>query len=144
LRTLRSHPHLRTIALRREPLALAQQLSQHDVAHAEAERREIDVPERLQQRVIASAAANGAELSLRVEELEHNPRVVREPTNDLEIDRDPVENAEALKAIEIPSQVGYERLHIRRLAELLLDHVERDVAHERQQAIACLRCKPEP
>ena len=88
--------------LRREAdRAIAQQLAEHDVAHAEAERGQIDAAERLQQLVVASAAADRAQLALRVEQLEDDAGVVRQPAHDREIERRPSRSTpSALETIE--------------------------------------------
>ena len=78
-------------------LPFLQQLAEHHVAHAEAECGKIDAAEIVQQRVVAPAAADRAELALGVEQLEHDAGVVREAAHDGEVDVDPVPDAERLQ-----------------------------------------------
>src|SRR6185437_15785895 len=77
--------------------ALLQKLSQDDVSHAEPEGGEIGAAERLQQPVVAAAAAHGPQRLTGVEQLEDNPGVVSEPADDREIDRDEVPQSHGLQ-----------------------------------------------
>ncbi len=67
-------------------MPLLQKFSEHDVPHPEAQRGQIGTPERLQQPVVAAAAADRPELFCAVEQLEHDAGVVGQPADDREID----------------------------------------------------------
>ena len=82
------------------------------------ERRQVDAAERLQQGVVPAAAADRAQLALRVEQLEDDARVVRQAAHDLEVDRHPVEHAEPVEVVEVAPKLGDRRLHLGDVAEL--------------------------
>ena len=80
-----------------EPLAapghhivLLEQLAQNDVAHREARGGEVHAPQGLQQPVVASAAADGAQRAPHVKQLEHDAGVVVEPPHYGEVHVDEV------------------------------------------------------
>src|SRR5207253_10943379 len=60
-------------------------------------RGKIDAAERIQQPVVATAAAHGPRRFPRVEQLEHEPRVVGELANDREVHRDEVAETQRLQ-----------------------------------------------
>ena len=78
---------LQLLARRRR---FVEQLTKHNVAHRESERRHgngtiAQVPDQV---VVASAAGNGTEFSGAIENLEDDPGVIGEATNDSNIDID--------------------------------------------------------
>src|SRR5690606_35791815 len=83
-------PHVRAGLARRHQSAIPQQFAEYHVAHAESEGGQIGAAERGQERVITTAAANRAELALRVKELEDDSRVIRQAANDREVEHQPI------------------------------------------------------
>src|SRR4051812_9765408 len=84
--------------------AVLEQLAQHNIAHAETKRRQVGAAETAEQRVIASAAADGAQCTLRVKELEDGPRVVRQAANNRRIEINPFSETHFTECRERPSQ----------------------------------------
>src|SRR5262249_13112633 len=135
LARVRRDPDLWPLGLGRQETTIAEKLRQYDVAHAESQRGQINAAKRREAGIVPPPPADRSELALRVEQLEDNARVVGESPNDLEIDRHPVGDAEAIEECEVAPQLARERAHFGRVRELLLDVVQRHVAHEREQPV---------
>src|ERR1044071_3100113 len=78
--------HLSRSRRTRQQAALLQQLPQNHVAHPEAQRGQVYPSDPLQQIVVATPAADGAQRSLGIEQLEYRPGVVGEAAHDGEIE----------------------------------------------------------
>ncbi len=131
-----AHRNQKGVELRRRLVggaALLQQLSENDVSHAEPQGGKIDAAQRLQQPVVAAAPAHGAQRLARVEQLEHDPGVVREPADDREIHRDEVPESHGLQGPDGLAQRLTRLLPALHLAERSQDRVEpaqgRDLEH---------------
>ena len=80
----------------RDELFFLEQLHDHGVAEAEADGGQGVPPERLEEPVVPPAPRDGPQRPLAVEGLEHDARVVREPSDDRRVDHDPVPEAARL------------------------------------------------
>ena len=78
--------------------AVPEQLAQHDIAHPESERGQVHPAQRLQQIVVAAAAADGAQRPPGVEQLEHRAGVVRQPAHDAEVEVDELRRSPSRRA----------------------------------------------
>ena len=84
--------------------AVPEQLAQHHVPHAESERGQVHPTERLQQVVVPAAAADGAQLTPGIEQLEHRAGVVRQPAHDAEVQVDELAEPHRAKRLERPPE----------------------------------------
>src|SRR5262245_16834970 len=78
--------------------AIPQQFREYDIAHTESRGRQIDVAHRSEEPVIASATADGAQLALSIEDLEHGAGIVCEPPHDRWIEADELTEVHLLEA----------------------------------------------
>lgn len=89
----------------RDELFFLEQLHDHGVAEAEADGGQGVPPERLEEPVVPPAPRDGPQRPLPVEGLEHDARVVREPSDDRRVDHDPVPEAARLGQVDERPQV---------------------------------------
>ncbi len=102
----RTHDVVESARQRREQAVVGEQLGDHDVAEAEADRRDRRPAERFEQPVVATAAAHRAQLALGVVGLEDDAGVVGETAHHRSVEvhvlRDPV----GVEQLEETAQLG--------------------------------------
>ena len=78
--------------------ALLEELAEHNISHPEPQGGKVE------EAVISAAAGDRTQSLLRVEQLEHDARVIREPPDDRQVDRDEITEAHTLERLNSLAQ----------------------------------------